>query len=117
MDIIVFGALLAFAISVIGLDYYRNVVYMGIMGGIVLVLIGIFVSVDNTFTILACTGSCIVNSTVVSAQTCTTQSLSSGSSMVFIAIGAMLMLVGAGVVGDVVLRSLKRREEDQFSAV
>ena len=54
MDIIVFGLMLAFAIGVIGLNFYKNVPYLGIMGGVTLILLGIFISVDNTFTMLIC---------------------------------------------------------------
>ena len=54
MDIILFGVFLAFALTAIGLDYYRNVAYMGIIGGIALILLGIFLTVDGSLTTLIC---------------------------------------------------------------
>ncbi len=54
MDIIVFATFLAFALCAVALDYYKEAPYMGVIGGIIIILLGIFISVDGSLTTTIC---------------------------------------------------------------
>ncbi|UCD07740.1 MAG: hypothetical protein JSW41_02090 [Candidatus Aenigmatarchaeota archaeon] len=54
MDIFVFTVFLAFAIAAIFIDFYKEAPYMGVIGGIILILLGIFISVDGSLTTIIC---------------------------------------------------------------
>jgi len=54
MDIMVFAVFLLLAIASIFIDFYKEVPYMGVLGGIIIILLGVFISVDGALTTLIC---------------------------------------------------------------
>lgn len=54
MDLVAFAVLFMVSIACIIIDYWKKVPYMGVLGGIILILVGIFLSVDSSFTTTVC---------------------------------------------------------------
>lgn len=54
MDILLFAALIGMSSAFIGIDFWKRAPYFGVLGGIILILLGIYLSVDNSFTMLVC---------------------------------------------------------------
>jgi len=54
MDVFVFGIMLLLGLAAIFIDFYKQVPYMGVLGGIILILLGVFITVDGSLTITAC---------------------------------------------------------------
>ena len=98
MDVILFILFSLIGFVFVGLDIYRDVPYLGVMGGILLILMGTILSMDIVnITQTFCEPT--YNSTGIS---CIDQKLNVGNDM-NIGIGAMFWLVGLGVVLDAVV--------------
>ena len=54
MDIIVFSVMLAVALILLAIDYFKKVPYMGVIGAVILILLGIFLATDGVLTTLVC---------------------------------------------------------------
>jgi len=97
MDIIIFILFTLLSFVLIALDIYRDIPYLGVFGGILLILMGTVISmdvVDVTQTFCQPT----YNYTSIS---CIDQKLNVNTSM-NAGIGAMFWLVGLGVVLDAI---------------
>jgi len=114
MDIFIFSIFVFIALFSIFIDFYKEVPYMGVLGGIILILLGVFVSVNVTFT----QSFCEFNSVNVTID-CVDHPLpfSSFASNFGIGVGGILMLVGVGVILDTYLRGKDKRRRDFFGGV
>ena len=118
MDIILFAVLLGFALTAIGFDYYRNVSYMGVIGGVMLVLIGMFLAGGTYLTVTTCDNFYDFNATSCSNCCITTNIAGTGiDGWLMEGFAVMMMLVGAGVVSDVIIRAGERKKENEIYAV
>jgi len=54
MDILILGLFISLALTLVALDYYKDSPHLGILGGIVFILLGIFLAIDGTISTLVC---------------------------------------------------------------
>ena len=101
MDIYLLYFLALFSVSLIYMSFKFEAPYLSVIAGIILIFLGIFMSVDGSITKTFCDVS---NST--GDFICTTVTLPAFSfwSNFGIALGAMLMFLGVGIMIDVMLR-------------
>jgi len=98
LDILLFGLLLGFTLSVVALDFYKETIYLGVFGGVLLILLGIFLAGGGNVTATYCDNFYNATQEDVCDYCCTTQTIGGATSDGFTieGIGALLMFLGAG---------------------
>ena len=56
MDFIIMIIFLGLASVAAFINYYKNVPYMGVLAGILLILLGLFIGIDGGITMTICSG-------------------------------------------------------------
>ena len=116
MEIVLFFGLFFISIFLSFFYFSRKVIYLGVLGGIIFILLGIFLAATGYIEIVTCT-SVVENATVNGSlttydylNTCFSENLELGRDTIN-AIGTILMFLGAGMVVDFLINT--RREEDE----
>jgi len=101
MDILILAFFAALGLACIGRDFYKKAPYMSVIGGIIFIFLGIFLSVDASIT----QSFCLYNTNTTAIE-CVDHALPtfSFSDKFNIALGGILMFAGAGVIVDMILR-------------
>lgn len=122
MDIFVLSLFLSLALICVALDFWKKAFYLSVFGGVILVFLGIFMSIDVAATGGITKAFCVSETTLAnntianitsytSQVACTNQPLPVFQENQFgIALGAMLMFLGAAVSYD----SLSRMNEKEL---
>ena len=102
MDITLLYFFGLFIISLLYMAYKFKAPYLSVLSGVLLIFIGIFMSVDGTITQTFCDYN--ANTSAIECVNATLPAFSFWHDF-GIAIGAMLMFLGAAVILDIYLRS------------